>query len=167
MEEIFKDVVGHEGYYEISNLGKLRSKTRIVKHSKGGFKTTNSKIKKPNNCRYKQSSIYKNGICTPILIHRLVALAFIPNPENKPQVNHKDGNKHNNRVENLEWCTNSENIKHSVKTGLLKSSKKITHKSGIEFISIQDAADYFKLDRSTISRMLSGQRKNKLNIKYK
>ena len=107
MKEIFKDIKGFEGLYQISNFGNVKSLKRNI-------------ILKPssNGKGYLHIILYKNCKSKVGRIHRLVAQAFIPNPENKPQINHIDGNKSNNNVNNLEWVTNSENQKHAFALGL-------------------------------------------------
>lgn len=126
-EEIWKDIVGYEGMYMVSNLGNVKSVARIVKCNKGK-REMNGVIRtlRISNNGYPIVSIRKS-IYT---IHRLLAIAFIPNPENKPVVNHKDGNKLNNNVNNLEWCTHSDNIKHAFKMGLKMPSKTQLGKKG-------------------------------------
>lgn len=108
--------------YQISNKGRVK-RSAFVEEYKRGSKVVRrfhpDCILKPSNDRYQLVQFTAVGHRTLTqTIHRLVALAFIPNPENKPQVNHIDGNKHNNVVENLEWVTRSENQIHAVKTGL-------------------------------------------------
>ena len=126
MKEIWKDIEGYEGYYEVSNLGGANSFDRTVKRRDG----INIKIKGRamkliiNNKGYCETSLCKLCISTNKRLHRLVAEAFIPNQENKPCVNHKDGNKSNNNVDNLEWCTHKENMKHAWDTGLIPSHRK-------------------------------------------
>lgn len=83
---------------------------------------------KRNHDGYLRIQLWEHGKCQFVSIHRLVAEAFIPNPDNKPFVNHIDGDKQNNRVENLEWCTQQENIKHAWATGLSKSHKNMNGK---------------------------------------
>jgi hypothetical protein len=117
-EEIWKEVKGHEGVYEVSNLGLVRSLPRTEK-SNVGERVRNGKVLSSRNTKgYKSVVLCKDGRQTFVYVHRLVAQIFIPNPENKPEVNHIDGDKTNNEVENLEWCTKSENQKHSYANGL-------------------------------------------------
>ncbi len=121
--EIWKNVVGFEEQYEISNLGNLRSKERFVKHWRGGERKYKSNFKniRLNDKGYFRCNLKNEGKRYDFTIHRLVALTFIPNAENKPQVNHINGIKTDNRVENLEWCNQSENVTHAVKNRLIKT----------------------------------------------
>lgn len=119
MEEIWKDVEGFERLYQVSNLGNVKS-------------LANSKTKSEKILKY---SLGRRGYCQVVLsksnnkyymrVHRLVAQAFIPNPENKPEVNHINGIRNDNRVENLEWCTQSENQIHAYRIGLQLSGENI------------------------------------------
>ena len=109
MNEIWKPVLNYEGYYEVSNCGNVRSIDRIITDINGNAYHYKSKQLKPgkNKDGYLQVGISKNGKTNSYYIHILVAIAFIPNVDNKPTVNHKDGIKTNNCIENLEWVTKS------------------------------------------------------------
>lgn len=113
MEEIWKDIKDYEGLYQVSNLGRVRSLPR-----KGTYKDIHILKLGKNHKGYLQVKLSKDSVLKCKSIHRLVAEVFIPNPDNKPQVNHKDTNKENNCVNNLEWVTNLENMQHSWKMGL-------------------------------------------------
>jgi len=121
MEEIWKDIDGYDGIYQVSNLGRVKSLERTVNSScrVGGVRTIKEKIfKEVTKNRYVYISLSNNGIDKKHYVHRLVATAFIPNLEHRKEVNHKNGIKSDNRIENLEWATPSENQKHSYDTGL-------------------------------------------------
>lgn len=125
MKELWKDIKGYEGFYQVSNLGQVRSLCRYVncgiKNNKKVVRKSKILKGKPNWNNYVQVHLSKYGKSKMLVVHRLVAQAFIPNPLNLPQVNHIDGNKFNNSVENLEWCTAKENINYSWKLGLSKT----------------------------------------------
>lgn len=112
--EIWKDVPNYEGQYQVSNFGNVRSLNKIVR-SKNQFKEytklrPGKMLTQGNTGGYKM--VYLNG--KGMLVHRLVAMTFIPNPENKPEVNHKDRNHSNNHLNNLEWVTKRENTDHAL-----------------------------------------------------
>lgn len=119
-------ILGQEGKYQISYTGKVKSLPKKIKNRNGTFRYSNELILK-NRLRSKDGyyfvSFYDNYKFTTQTIHRLVAMAFIPNPENKPYVNHIDGNKLNNHVSNLEWANCSENMLHAYRTGIAISQK--------------------------------------------
>ena len=110
--EVWKPVSGYEGLYEVSNFGRVR---RIFRYGRPYISLCKPKITRDG---YFESALVKENKYKFIRTHRIVAQAFCDNPENKPEVNHKDGNKLNNCSENLEWVTSSENQKHAYRSGL-------------------------------------------------
>lgn len=171
------DIKGYEGYYKVSNLGRVKSVERLISynHSISGYITRTF----PEKILYPRAA--KNGYMKVTLstqdkgakkftIHRLVAEAFIENPEDKPTVNHKDGNKENNKVDNLEWSTISENIKHAYNSNLMKSYDKgrdsIRKKIDMfdlqgnlikTFDSIKEACEELSLTRNRLKQRLEGR----------
>lgn len=126
--EIWVDIKGYEGYYQVSNFGRVRSLDRIIIKNDNGnqyniFRRGKILHQMTASSQYKQVRLCKKLYS----VHRLVAEAFLDNLDNKPQVNHKDGNKSNNKVDNLEWVTPRENMQHAVDNGLViyeKSNQK-------------------------------------------
>lgn len=159
MEEIWKSVSGYEGLYEISSLGRVKSlhfkKPHIVGTRRRGG---------PNNDDYWVVELTRNKSQNQYAIHRLIAIAFIYNPENKPQVNHKDGVKTNNAISNLEWNTVSENTKHAYDTGLFVNPKRkivLDTYTGIFYESLDAAAKAKGVGSNYIMRCFAGKRSNK------
>lgn len=118
MEEIWKSITGYDGAFEVSNFDNFRSKDRMVQSRWGKPRSYKGKPLKLENTLdgYLRISLMQNSIKTRYLCHRLVAQESIPNPDNKPFVNHLNRNRSDNRVENLEQCTQSENELYSIKT---------------------------------------------------
>lgn len=111
MEEEWRDIKGYEGLYQVSNEGRVKSLERDAICGRGGVYHFPERLLKPtaNSVGYLQVYLCKDGKPKWYRVHRLVAQVFLPNPDNLPEVNHKDENQHNNRLENLEWCTHKEN----------------------------------------------------------
>lgn len=124
MDVIWKDVVGYEGIYQVSTDGKIKkNKVTYKRKTDGALITLPSIIMKTRVLRgYETVGLTKNGKQKTKPVHRIIAEAFIPNPENKEEVNHLDGDKLNNKLSNLEWVTKSENSLHAFKLGLRKTT---------------------------------------------
>lgn len=140
MEEIWKDIQNYKGLYKVSNLGRVKS-----------LFYNNKVLKGNNSVGYLSVALYKNKERFSVKVHRLVAQAFISNPENKCCVNHINGNREDNRVENLEWVTNLENIIHSYKDERRKNDQEkkiisfIRRYNKHNFILIEDFVNYLQL----------------------
>lgn len=133
MLEIWKDIKGYEGLYQVSNLGRIKSLERTIevktKHST--CRTIKERILKPEKCKstqYLYVNLNKFGNVKHCTVHRLVAEAFIPNPDNLPQINHLDENRSNNCADNLEWCTNKHNCNYGKHNYNMSKIKKIQNK---------------------------------------
>lgn len=148
--EEWRGLPGYEDAYQVSNLGRIRSRNHVLQP------TTNWD-------GYLRVSIGKDGARRLVALHRLVALAFLPNPDNKPQVNHKNGNRADCRVTNLEWCTNAENQRHrNSAIGGGKNRKKravVNTTTGQIYESISEAARQTETCIASIQECCKGQRK--------
>ena len=167
MKEIWKDVPGYEGLYQASNFGRVKRLDTILPDKNGKRVHKKGKILKPSTWHYKKTftkhpglvvNLWKNGQRKLMTVHRIIASTFILNPKNKPQVNHKDGNRENNRVDNLEWVTQEENMAHSVyvlnnQTYFPKKPIRCVETGDI-FPSIASAAREYGLNTSTISSVV-------------
>jgi hypothetical protein len=157
--EIYKDVVGYEGIYQVSNLGNVK---KIYKKYPNGI------ILKPiYNHGYFRIGLWQNNNKKIYYIHRLVAQSFIKNPNNYPFINHINGIKNDNNVNNLEWCTQAQNNKHAIEMGLINHCKKIIDiKTGITYESVRDLSLKINVPRSTIQYWLTYQKNNQSNFRY-
>lgn len=164
--EIWKDIEGYEGLYRVSSIGRIMSSHRNKKGEGWQFLCGYTDTK-----GYQRIGLYKNGLTINQKIHRLVARAFIPNPENKAEVNHKDSDKQNNDVENLEWATLVENMKHAYDNGLIPAMigrrngrSKITEADVIIIrqmaltMDYKDIKKHFPINEATVHKII----KNKL-----
>lgn len=161
----WRPIKGFEGLYEVSNLGQVRS----LNYNRTG----EAKILRLSKDRYGYPSVnlYKNKKSYTKTVHRLVAVAFIPNIDNKPQVNHIDGDKTNNRVSNLEWVTAKENQQHAWETGLRNEETKReiseSHKKQVicvttneTFNCILEAEEKYNIAHQNISKCCKGKLKS-------
>lgn len=158
MKEEWQDIAGYEGLYQVSNLGRVKS----LNYGRTG----KEKILSPgNNWGYQMVSLYKNGIRKQFKIHRLVAETFIPNPDNFSQINHRDENRKNNRVNNLEWCSVQYNLTYNNRH--IKATRKLAKKIGCfkdgKLIKVYDAVRDVKkagFHDGNVCSALKGRRKS-------
>lgn len=153
MEEEWRNVIGGEGSYIVSSLGKIISLERKTTCFYKNGRTTTLPVHKKDMIYYIDPDGYErchlklDGIKKTLAVHRIVAIAFIPNPENKPLINHIDGNKSNNNIENLEWVTASENTRHAERIGLVTHTPQKSNKTNRE-----DVVEIIRLYNSGVSR---------------
>lgn len=165
--EIWKAVVGYEGIYEVSSLGRVRSLDRVVKHPKGGYANLKSKVisQKVRNNGYLEVCLHSLGITKSLLVHRIVANSFIINIDNKPQINHINAIKDDNRIDNLEWVTDFENQVHKTNNKLnpFGENHKKSKLKEFEVLSIRESNENNNLiaKKFNVSRRLISSIKNR------
>lgn len=174
MREVFEDLKGYEDSYQISDFGRVFTKRRLIGNQIYYGKEL---IPQLTSDGYLKVTLSKNGESKKYYLHRLVAIQFIDNNDNLPQVNHKDGNKLNNSVTNLEWCTKQENQNHAVRTNLMqhganRPSAKLTEQDVLEIYALkgilkaQDIADKYNVSKNTINCILRGSKWKYLYKQY-
>lgn len=123
-KETWKPVVGYEGLYEVSDLGRVKKVARTITKADGTIKKVDERILKPSDSNgYQIVGLYRNGVSNPNWVHRLVAQAFIPNPNKLPEVNHKDEIRTNNKLDNLEWISHRDNSNYGKHNERISKSK--------------------------------------------
>lgn len=175
--ELWKDIAGFEECYQISNTGRIRSKDRYVKANTTGLKFIKGKILKPILCTngYYETHLHLKGKRTIKMLHRAVAEAFIDNPNNLPEVNHKDENPANNNAENLEWCTSKYNANYGTRNQRMVKEKYLKPvimlsddgKEIKRFKSLGEAARKTGADISSIIRVCKGKQKTCVGHRWK
>lgn len=154
-KEVWKDIIGYEGKYQISSYGRVKS---LYYHNAKGVKRTGFLKFAIDDKGYLRCALSINNKLTTFKVHRLVAIHFIPNINNYPQVNHIDGDKMNNHVDNLEWCDNSKNQihawSHKLNKGRTRCGKRVQVISPngdiLQFNTIRETAKYFQVCEETI-----------------
>lgn len=162
--EIWKDVPNFE-FYQASNLGRIRSLDRFGNVKNGHKAIHRGKVIKPSllNSGYYVVWLRKNGKTYAKTVHRIIAQTFLSSPKiEKADVNHKDGDKTNNSVDNLEWCSRSENIKHSYKISNINRSKGVNVmclETGFRYKSVTEASKFSGISKNSISNAINGHTK--------
>lgn len=170
MQEEWKDVIGYEGVYQVSNFGNVKSLDRLEASRGGSLKRRSGKLLKQKTTEQGYATVHlrdkANDKESWPPVHRLVALAFLHNPEDKPTVNHKDGIKLNNNVSNLEWATQQEQTQHAFENDLmfvrghtmydLDFKQKVKDHYTDTGISIKKLAKHFNMSSTTASRIVRG-----------
>lgn len=171
--EIWYNVPSMEGTYMISDKLRFKSLKRVTIRKNGIKLSVNERLLKLSTAS--GYLVLKDGVNYREFVHRIIATLFIANPHNKPCVNHKDGDKRNNSIENLEWCTYSENNKHAHKTGLKRAKSGhespvarliIDTQTGIFYDTIKEAANAKGISLSLLRNRLSGWNSNKCGLEY-
>lgn len=197
-KDVFHSLPGYVGIYEINKSGIVRSIDRIVNVKRGKqkysivLKGALVKVQKSLGYGYLSVELRKKGMRKTWFLHRVLALTFINNPENKRCINHKNGIKTDNRIENLEWATHSENFQHAIQTGLIKKPfKPLKHKkgqdhpyfgkigelshnskivfdtqTGIFYFGVKEAAEAKNVNLNCLRRKLFGGRRNNTSLIY-
>lgn len=163
--ETWVSIKGYEGYYEVSNMGRVKSVERLVNGAGGKRKRMGKICKQFWRDRYLSVGLSKNGKVSFFNVHRIVGIHFVPNPENKPTVNHKKGIREDNRASELEWNTHSEQLLHANRIGLFKSVppiKKGDRLSEETKKKMADAKRGKKLSQET-KRKISSSLRNRYN----
>ena len=174
MREVFEDLKGYEDSYQISEFGRIFSKRRLVGNRIIFGREIAQEITKDG---YLKVTLCKNGIQKKYYLHRLVALQFLPTKDTSLQVNHKDGNKFNNNVTNLEWCTKEENQNHAVEhnlmqhgearpSAILKESEVIEIYKAKGILSSAQLSAKYGVSKNTINRILRGEKWRYLYKQY-
>lgn len=162
--EVWKDIKGYEGLYQISNLGRVKSLSRtitVIDNNRIYSKTLKQKIlyQELHNKGYLNVTLYKNKKYKTLYVHRLVAEAFIDNYQSKSQVNHIDGNRKHNNVLNLEWVTNQENNQYAFDSGLRKTKKVICINDNKIFDNCKKASEHYEINCKMIHACCTKERK--------
>lgn len=175
--EIWQEIRGYEGLHKVSNLGRVKSENRVAMRGNGAPQTSSEKIiaQRDDSNGYHRVALWKDGKQEYRFVHRLVAEAFVQNVDNKPAVDHIDFDRHNDKAENLRWCTQAENLGRSREFGRIKSniseemrrkrkeraSKPVRRSDGKVFKSIGDAARASNVTHSAVSHALHNWQNSK------